>query len=916
MRLCESCGSRIRDDHSFAVCPKCLLESALGTYNHHAAPLIEAQTPLAPWQETTHRLFVRSDFFEKYQILERMAEGGQGDIWKVWDYELRRSVAMKRLRPAAVASEPAVYRFLAEAQIASQLEHPGVLPIFDVGLDPDGRPFYTTQLLPGTTLADLWRNVRDSAAKSPEMRRALELLLRVCDVMAYTHSRGVIHRDLKPTNVLVGAFGDVRVIDWGSAHVLGGARKDFEERFVPLNRQVVRTDRGEAIWAFTDSPLATAHAGQPITVLFMPPEILAGRADELGPQTDVYSLGVMLYHLFAGRPPYSDPAGQLPQRAVLQERILAGPPVSLRELRPGASRDLTAICQKAMAHAKVARYSSMAELANDLRAVLEIRPVQARPSGPVVRLQKWVQRNPAYVAFAAVLLVIVAGAVSFTRGLRTERDVGRQLTALRGGELASRSGHWRDALKLWDQAEEAGYGGSVNLDLQRAEAWTVLMEPARSHALLQRLGRRSDLGDLRGAVLLRLGEYELFDPKTAGQGVAHVQEATQTGLAPADLALAQGLIADSTPRALELFRQALQLNPYCHSAHRHSLGLEFLLGQQQEFQEHVRLFRVLYPDDATPRFLEAAVLSINGKLADGEALLESLRGTCGPQVHQQLRAGLGAFASAASAFNLDTILATNRLPTSPLELFAAQGTAFGFAGYDAGQSPLRIPQLPCVRQGVLAGNEALRQLAIPFIGNSRAAADQIKASWQHHPEALVPALAGLLLDQQGQDSTSLLQLKTDLFQLAADSPSLLPNLPRLCRFLAASNQLAMAASPSPAPGAREACLQNLNRAVRSNALSAPECRACFDMAMGLDQIEVARAFLQRWEGLAPADPVVTRARIPLDLRAGAFGNALHQLNQVLAQDPGDPWAISQRELALEKIRALTDSALEAPKPNP
>ena len=304
MRHCDTCGGELGDADAFSVCPKCLFQSALGT----AGRPDRAAEALGDWSRgrlaAASHLFARRDFFAKYEILERVAGGGQGDIWRVWDSELRRCVAMKRLGVAALGSEPAVYRFLAEAQIASQLEHPGVLPIFDVGLDPDGRPFYTTQLLPGTTLGDVWRRVQIRADREWTIPRALELLGRVCEVMAHAHSRGVIHRDLKPSNVLVGPFGDVRVIDWGSAHVLPTARKDFEEPFVPLNREVIQTDRGAALLAERGSPLATASAGQPITILFMPPEILAGRADELGPQTDIYSVGVMLYELLAGQPPY------------------------------------------------------------------------------------------------------------------------------------------------------------------------------------------------------------------------------------------------------------------------------------------------------------------------------------------------------------------------------------------------------------------------------------------------------------------------------------------------------------------------------------------------------------------------------------------------------------------------------------
>ena len=164
MRTCDTCGSAIDPAHPFSFCPQCMLGKALQVVDlpSSATPDSSSASSVLP------RLPHRPDFFNKYDLLEKIGEGGQGTVWKVWDFEFRRHVAMKRLSRIEADSEPVLYRFLAEAQIASQLEHPGILPIFDVGLDPDGRPFYTTQLLPGDSLESVWRQVSESRSRRRE----------------------------------------------------------------------------------------------------------------------------------------------------------------------------------------------------------------------------------------------------------------------------------------------------------------------------------------------------------------------------------------------------------------------------------------------------------------------------------------------------------------------------------------------------------------------------------------------------------------------------------------------------------------------------------------------------------------------------------------------------------------------------
>src|SRR5258705_7340370 len=326
---------------------------------------------------------------QRYEASVEVARGGMGSIVRARDRDLQRDVAMKRLLgrgPHGVA------RFLEEAQVTGQLQHPGVVPVHDLGIDDEGRVFFTMRLVEGRDLREVIDLVH-AQATGWSLARALEVLLKVCDTMAFAHARGVVHRDLKPANVRVGDYGEVYVMDWGLALVRGGATASR----VPADtaESAVKEER------LAESPLLTREGDVLGTPSYMAPEQAEGRTREVGPQADVYALGAMLYHLLAGRPPYTA-RDEVPSSDAVLDRVRRGPPEPVHAEHPGAPAELVSICEKAMARDAGARYPSLREMGEDLRAHLESRVVRAHRTGAWAELAKWVARNRALAASLAL----------------------------------------------------------------------------------------------------------------------------------------------------------------------------------------------------------------------------------------------------------------------------------------------------------------------------------------------------------------------------------------------------------------------------------------------------------------------------------------------------------------------------------
>jgi len=376
-------------------------------------------------EEVLRRLSARPDAAQRYRLEGQIAEGGMGAILRVWDEDLQRPLAMKVVledpaatpagsgaAPSAPTREQAYRqgRFLEEALVTAQLDHPGIVPVHELGLDKDKRVYFLMKFVKGEDLKEVFARVH-SQEPGWTVTRVLYLLLRACEAMAYAHSKRVIHRDLKPANVMVGKFGEVYVMDWGLARVLGRPDShDVRLRTADDTTARVRSHRPDAALGRSDSPLITMDGAIVGTPQYMPPEQARGQVERLGPTADVYALGAMLYHLVSGFMPYVVPGAYASPHAVL-ERVQAGPPRPLHELAPEAPAELVAICERAMAREPEDRYPDMTALADDLRAYLEHRVVSAYETGPVAELRKWVGRNKGFAAALAgvALLALTAG---------------------------------------------------------------------------------------------------------------------------------------------------------------------------------------------------------------------------------------------------------------------------------------------------------------------------------------------------------------------------------------------------------------------------------------------------------------------------------------------------------------------------
>jgi tetratricopeptide (TPR) repeat protein len=311
----------------------------------------EAETPLS---SRSPRMRAPDD--GRYEVLGEIARGGVGVILKGHDTDLGRDVAMKVLREEHVARPEVFQRFVEEAQIGGQLQHPGIVPVYELGLSADRRPFFTMKLVNGRTLAALLRERKSPAV---ERWRFVSVFGAVCQTMAYAHARGVVHRDLKPANVMVGSFGEVLVVDWGMGKVLRHAGAGIEQLAAPVTKEIETVRSGPGCMP----SIAGSLMGTPA---YMPPEQARGDIASVDKRSDVFALGAILCEILTGSPPYTGDAMALLARASLGDP--AG--VSRRLEACGAEAELIRIATACLAPAPSERPADASVVATQISAFL------------------------------------------------------------------------------------------------------------------------------------------------------------------------------------------------------------------------------------------------------------------------------------------------------------------------------------------------------------------------------------------------------------------------------------------------------------------------------------------------------------------------------------------------------------------
>jgi tetratricopeptide (TPR) repeat protein/predicted Ser/Thr protein kinase len=825
-----------------------------------------------------------------YEIQATLGRGGMGVVYRARQKSVDRVVALKVIRPEALGGfapeqrRAAVSRFVTEAQAAARLEHEAIVTIYEVG-EADGRPFYSMQHVDGGSL-------RDRVEEGPlEARRCAALMQSVARAVHEAHQHGILHRDLKPHNILIDIESDLPLVtDFGLAKMLEGGQ------------EITRT--GEV---FGSPP-------------YMSPE-QAIDASNVTIASDVYALGATLYHLLTGRPPFQ---GTSPESTIHQ--VINEQPMAPSQVNPKLHRDLETICLKCLEKQPAHRYQTAAEFADELDRFLHGRPIEARPVGRLGRTWRWAKRNPRTAVLASALLILVGFALGTFLQLRSVSDQrDRALTAearattaeqqrqellahtyADTGTLAMQRGQMLQAITYFDQALSEGHNDEIAVRLKKVEAWVAMTETDKAIAEIKELAQLQDLGNYQGQVLLWQAQFAVELQSLDEDAESLLRQAIGYELPRADRAYAESLLADTSPEAVERLRRSLEFDPFHHRSHKALVMILISLGRLDEAQRHCSSGRILFPDDPNFALLEGLIWAWKGESSRAESSLAEAKVSVDQQeswkrTFEFLDAAsgkLGALAPQATALNL-----LNEFWEVVQKIQALQSVQN--AAYFPPAVSRRLRDVFSSLKG--HGFGVLNFSVNLGFGNLKSLQKAVSEAVEVHPEGTLFMLQGHLFAIERNWNEAI-----DAYQRALNTPAVFRSVPRETS-IALANVATVQALLGEEGEARKATLQIAVSAIRNVSIQEPVPEHVYYFFVPAlvehGDYELARQWLREWEAHPGLDENRQRKwRAKLEFQTGNFTGALDATDQFLMGkiDPKRPNDLVEvREIREKAIAEIT-----------
>lgn len=780
-----------------------------------------------------------------YVIRRHLSSGGMGSVYLAARADdFTQQAAIKLIKGEFVSAEM-VLRFRHERQVLAALNHPNIAHLLDGGTTEDGKPFFIMEFIEGQPLD------RYCAKQHFDVRARLKLFTTICAAIQYAHQRAVIHRDLKPGNILVTHDGQPKVLDFGIARVT-----DPNLRLTDLSTE----------------------AGRPIgTPAYMSPEQAIGDP-LLDVRSDVYALGVICYELLTGRLPHDLKNRSIPERLRI---ITEQTPTPLRSVSPTLSSDLETIVSKAIEKDRDRRYPSVAELKDDVERFLSDKPIQARHPSKWYRFRKSAQRNKVLVGgIAMTLLMFVFGSIGtawFAAKAIARGNESRRLLAASyadAAKLAVQRGQWDVSLESYDRALEAGYPDSIGMRLDKAKALFAINQIEKAEREAEALVRDGAPGHEADLLLLR---GDLLLGRDNARALPLLRRAIDLGLKEkGDEEYARAFLAQTSPEAVEYLRRAAELQPAHPRAGAMLVVMLALLGKFTEAQARLDAVRALYPNELNVLWLQAVLHTLRGDIPSAEAQLDAM-GSRLPKEDRKalLFAGkaISTLHASAELSETDFLLLFKGLGNEPLDrLLGLLGMRTVLSGSkEEITSPIHmLPLPPILHEAFTDFLRGLQQVAAG--GNQKDAIAAMERAVQIHPEGTLYYILSLVLFTDYQ-----MEQAEGIAIKAAELDGILPIRARAL-YVAATAEAYLGSPKIAKPDLekRKRSVVTLRKVLQYGTLRPDQYEIGVKLARNAGELDLARNLLAEWERKWPNDAM------PLFIRAEAEWNAGNYLAACLA----------------------------------